>query len=74
MAAKRAPRRKPCPHCGSRDTARILYGLYVPDPEHPLPEHTVLGGCTISPHQPLRHCHSCGRGYDFRDDQWVGDQ
>jgi hypothetical protein len=64
MSTKPKPRRKPCPYCGSRDTGQILYGLYVPDPERPLPDHVVLGGCTIVPGQPQRHCHTCGRDYD----------
>jgi hypothetical protein len=63
---KRAPRRKRCPYCGSRNTGPILYGMIVPDPDDPLPDHAVLGGCVIMPGQPMRHCHSCGRGYDFR--------
>jgi hypothetical protein len=68
MAKKRKPRRKPCPCCGSRDTGPILYGLIALDPEHPFPDHVVLGGCIIEEHQPLRYCHTCGRGYEFRDE------
>jgi hypothetical protein len=66
--AKRKPRRKPCPHCGSRDTGRIIWGLVVPDPDHPWPEHVVLGGCCIDPGYPQRECHTCGRRYDFADE------
>ena len=65
MTTTRKPRRKPCPHCGSRDTGRVLYGLYLPDPEHPLPDHVVLAGCCIPADPPQRHCHTCGRDYDF---------
>ena len=68
VATKRKPRRKPCPFCGSRDTGAIWYGLIVPTPEHPIPDHVVLGGCCIEPGQPQRHCHTCGRGYDFTPD------
>jgi hypothetical protein len=61
MAIKRKPRRKPCPYCGSRDTGQILYGEYLPNPERPLPDHVVLGGCCMPENPPKRYCHSCGR-------------
>ena len=44
----RKRRAKPCPHCGSRHTTRIVYGLYAPGPEG-IPDDIVLGGCTIFP-------------------------
>jgi hypothetical protein len=55
-------RTRPCPYCGSGDTLPIVYGLIVePDPSF------VPCGCVIEDGQPLRHCHACGRGFDFRD-------
>ena len=62
----RKPRRKPCPHCGSRDTGQILWGLYAPDPSRPLPDHVVFGGCCVEPGMPRRQCHACGRRYDYQ--------
>jgi hypothetical protein len=64
---QRKPRRKPCPYCGSGDTGAILYGLYAPDPDHPLPDHVVLRGCCIPENPPSRHCHTCGRDTGSRD-------
>jgi hypothetical protein len=67
MATTRAPRRTPCPYCGSRDTLEIIWGLYAPsDFEHPIPDGAMLGGCCIEPGWPQRHCNACGRRYDFR--------
>ena len=65
VTAVRKPRRKPCPHCGSRDTGRIIWGLYAPGLDHHLPDHVVIGGCCIDPGHPQRQCHTCGARYDF---------
>jgi hypothetical protein len=62
MTTTRKPRRKPCPLCGSRDTARVIWGLYVGNLLD-LPDHVVLGGCCVLPEMPTRYCHTCGR-YD----------
>jgi hypothetical protein len=63
----RKPRRKPCPYCASQDTSRILWGLYGSNPDRPLPDDVVLGGCCIEPGWPERQCNDCGRRYDYRD-------
>jgi hypothetical protein len=63
---KRKRRAKPCPHCGSRNTTRIVYGLYAPGPEG-MPDDLVLGGCTIFPGQPLRHCLDCDTDFEPRE-------
>lgn len=66
MTTKRTPRRKPCPFCGSRDTLRIIWGLYAPaDPDERVPDGAMLGGCCIEPGWPRRHCNACGRRYDY---------
>jgi hypothetical protein len=66
----------PCPSCGSRDVARIVYGHPWPKP-HPDDSgeaaeraralwegvesgRIVLGGCCIFPNAPEWHCHPCG--------------
>jgi DNA-directed RNA polymerase subunit RPC12/RpoP len=67
MAAVRKPRRKPCPYCGSRDTSRIVWGLSVPDPDRPLPDDVLLGGCCVEPGCPERQCNTCGRRFDYLD-------
>jgi hypothetical protein len=59
-------RARRCPYCGSRNTTHIIYGMYLP-PNGVVPDGIVLGGCVILDGQPLRHCHACGRGFDFRD-------
>ena len=67
MALTRKPRRKPCPYCRSRDTSRILYGLYAPNPARPLPDDAILGGCCVGPDSPRLRCNICGRGSEFMD-------
>lgn len=58
--------RMKCPACGSRNTARIQYGL--PDEElfRKMNNKTViLGGCIITPESPDYYCNSCQQ--EFRD-------
>jgi hypothetical protein len=58
-----AGRRSPCPNCGSRSIASIMYGYPMPgvfdEPEVGAGEH-VLGGCCIWPEMPMFRCHACG--------------
>ena len=59
-------RHKKCPMCGSRDTAKILYGLpaYNEELENKLNSHTIyLGGCVITPTDPKYHCFSCNEDF-----------
>ncbi len=58
-----------CPRCGSRETARIQYGMpaFSKRLETDLEAHrVVLGGCMVWDDQPDRSCSSCG--LEFRAD------
>ncbi len=51
-----------CPYCGSRNTARILYGMPLMDEQMQrlLEEKIiVLGGCLMSDCNPDYHCNDC---------------
>ncbi len=55
-----------CPYCGSRHTARILYGMPLMDEQmrRLLDEKIiVLGGCLMSDRNPDYHCNDCGRRF-----------
>ena len=59
-----------CPYCGSRHTARILYGMPLMDEQMKrlLDEKIiVLGGCLMSDRNPDYHCNDCGRAFRFFD-------
>ncbi|MGL5949984.1 MAG: hypothetical protein ACRCZH_01020 [Cetobacterium sp.] len=63
-----------CPACGSRNTARLQYGMPMWDEElqRKLDNKTVmLGGCCISPESPDYHCNSCHQ--KFRDTPYMED-
>lgn len=52
-----------CPECGSKDIARILWGMpaYGEKLERDLEEGSVvLGGCCITGADPEWHCNDCG--------------
>lgn len=52
-----------CPRCGSRKTARILYGEPAPSPtldDDIAAGHVVLGGCVVDEHPPQYRCGTCG--------------
>ncbi len=55
-----------CPRCGSRDTAKILYGLpaYDEDLQEKLDAgKIVLGGCCIGLCDPKYHCNACKKDF-----------
>ena len=57
-----ARRSSTCPRCGSREIARILYGLpaFSDKLEADLEAHRiVLGGCFLWDDQPDRSCGAC---------------
>ncbi len=56
----------PCPHCGSEQVARIVYG------KPPLTRHVlqglesgeiISGGCLVQQGAPEWHCHSCNQQF-----------
>lgn len=54
--------RHACPRCGSRDVARILWGLpaYSAEMKRELDAgELTLGGCVISESNPLFACNAC---------------
>ena len=58
--------KRKCPHCGSSDTADILWGLPVfsEELEKAVADRTiVLGGCCISENDPSFHCNACGKNF-----------
>ncbi len=57
---------KKCPRCGSKNTAKILYGL--PSLSDKLikqleDKEVVLGGCAVSLDNPKYHCNSCNKDF-----------
>ncbi|GAB6172681.1 hypothetical protein JCM15765_21590 [Paradesulfitobacterium aromaticivorans] len=55
-----------CPRCGSKKTAKILYGMPAMSPE--LEEHlnmvdVVLGGCCITDCDPMYHSNKCKKDF-----------
>ena len=55
-----------CPRCGSKNTARILYGMpaYSEEMERKLNDGKLyLGGCLVTDHDPARHCNECYRNF-----------
>jgi hypothetical protein len=66
---KSGRRSSTCPRCGSRETARIQYGMpaFSKRLEADLEAHrVVLGGCVVWDDQPDRSCSACG--LEFRAD------
>ena len=62
-----------CPHCGSKNTARILYGYpaFSPQLERKLDEGRIrLGGCIVTDFDPDRHCNECGRDFSTVPSVW----
>lgn len=60
-----------CPHCGSKNTARILYGLpaFSPQMEKKLNEGRLyLGGCCIMGNDPDRLCNDCEMEFSTTSD------
>jgi predicted RNA-binding Zn-ribbon protein involved in translation (DUF1610 family) len=58
--------RHACPNCGSRDVARILWGLpaYSREMKRELDAGELsLGGCLVSDGIPLYACNACGRRF-----------
>lgn len=63
-----ARKRRVCPACGSRNTARILYGLIMLTEklhEQSLKGKIVFGGCGITPDNPDRQCNDCGISFSI---------
>lgn len=55
-----------CPHCGSKNTARYLYGYpaYDEEMERKLDAGKIkLGGCCISEADPSRYCNDCKKDF-----------
>lgn len=55
-----------CPHCGSRNTATILYGMpaFSEKLQRDLDSgKIVLGGCCITGYDPKKHCNDCGEDF-----------
>ena len=55
-----------CPRCGSRKTARILYGEPAPSPtldDDMAAGRVVLGGCVVGEDGPEYRCGTCGREF-----------
>jgi hypothetical protein len=59
-------KRMKCPHCGSKRTSRILYGM----PSNKLSarlyfklNRIVLGGCVICDDAPSHYCNTCEEGF-----------
>lgn len=55
-----------CPKCGSKESARILYGMpaFSEELEKKLNNKELfLGGCCISSVDPKYHCNSCNRNF-----------
>jgi len=66
---KTAQRSRACPRCGSREIARVQYGMPALSDhlEADLGAHrVVLGGCMVWDDQPDRSCTTCG--LEFRTD------
>jgi DNA-directed RNA polymerase subunit RPC12/RpoP len=64
-----ARRSRACPRCGSREIARVRYGMppLGDQPEADLAaRRVVLGGCMVWDDQPDRSCRTCG--LEFRAD------
>lgn len=58
--------RRICPRCGSKKTAKILYGMPAMSPE--LQEQldqgeVVLGGCCITNCDPVYYCNKCKKDF-----------
>ncbi len=55
-----------CPHCGSKNTVPIMYGLPVfsPQMEKKLNEGRLqLGGCCLTGNDPDRYCNNCQKEF-----------
>ena len=58
-----------CPHCGSTNTCRIMYGMpaLTDKLERDLNAGKIsLGGCIISFNDPNRHCNECETDFDTK--------
>jgi len=51
-----------CPHCGSEETVRIVYGLPASGTEYDKRDY-VLGGCVIRRNSPTHECRDCDKGF-----------
>jgi len=51
---------KKCPHCGSSDLVKIVYGLPdVTAGEAAARGEIILGGCCVTDNDPTHHCNDC---------------
>lgn len=60
--------RRICPSCGSRNTAKILWGMpaYSEELEEELRNNEIiLGGCCISDNDPSYHCNECLKDFGY---------
>jgi hypothetical protein len=59
-------KREKCPHCGSGNTAMILWGMppYSEELKVQLKrKEIVLGGCCVSDNDPSHHCNTCKKDF-----------
>mgnify|MGYP003611462848 FL=1 len=59
-------KRRICPRCGSKDTAKILWGTraFSEDLEEKLKKkETALGSCCVSDNNPTYHCNKCKKDF-----------
>ena len=55
-----------CPRCGSKETARILYGMPASSEELEIKlqsKKLYLGGCCVTGQDPKYHCFGCNRDF-----------
>jgi len=56
--------KKKCPACGSKDIAKILYGMPTYEAFETAQRGEIyLGGCCISDNDPKWHCKACGKDF-----------
>ncbi len=63
----------PCPKCGSRKVAQIVYGLInVTDEFKKFLDRgdVLLGGCCVDSDSPSWHCHQCQHDWG----NWADDE
>lgn len=62
---------KKCPKCGSKNVARIMYGMLLFSDELMQKINSgkiILGGCCISNMDPKYHCNECGERFGYPKD------
>lgn len=57
--------KRKCPKCGSKDIARIVYGVPSFSKIIKSKEKVHIGGCCIPEPFPTRHCEECGYKFAY---------